>query len=87
MKVLTTLSLTVLAAIEFSGVVAHGQTEKAKDPAQDAVQAMTGKETKGGRRKKAAMCAECGKPESECECKGHKEKSENGRKEESAPKH
>lgn len=41
---------------------------------ESAVQAITGKEPKS-RKKKVQMCAECGKPESECECEGHKEES------------
>ena len=46
--------------------------EEAKPTSADsAVNAMTGKE-KQSRKKKAVMCAECGKPESECECKGEK---------------
>lgn len=39
---------------------------------ENAVNAITGKDKKA-RKKKAAMCNECGKPEAECECKGHKE--------------
>ena len=44
--------------------------EEAKPTSADsAVNAMTGKEKKS-RKKNAVMCAVCGKPETECECKG-----------------
>ena len=38
---------------------------------ESAMSAETSKEKKS-RKKKAMMCADCGKPESECDCKGHK---------------
>lgn len=34
------------------------------------------KTDKKSRKKKVLMCAECGKPESECECEGHHGKGE-----------
>lgn len=34
------------------------------------------KTEKKSRKKKVLMCAECGKPESECECEGHHGKGE-----------
>ncbi len=38
-------------------------------------------EEKPSRRKKAEMCGECGKPETECECHGHKEDKSGEKKE------
>lgn len=44
--------------------------EETKQPATDSpIKTLTEKKE---RKKKVAMCAECGKPESECECDGHK---------------
>ncbi|MBL7689036.1 MAG: hypothetical protein JNJ49_13465 [Bdellovibrionaceae bacterium] len=40
-----------------------------------AVEQLT-KTDKKSRKKKVLMCAECGKPESECECEGHHGKGE-----------
>ncbi len=47
-----------------------------------AVKAMTGT-AKKSRKKKEVMCAECGKPESQCECKGeeHRKTDSNQHKE------
>ena len=35
---------------------------------------------KSKRKKKVEMCAECGKPEAECECKGHKDEKKKDEK-------
>jgi hypothetical protein len=35
---------------------------------------------KEGRKKKAVMCEECGKPEAECECKDHDKEKEKKKK-------
>ncbi|WP_413580698.1 hypothetical protein [Bdellovibrio sp. HCB288] len=40
-------------------------------PTEKALETVTGKDKKA-RKKKVHMCGECGKPEVECECPGHK---------------
>lgn len=46
----------------------------------ETVKNITNPETKKDRRKKVEMCAECGKPESECECKDHKDQEKEEKK-------
>ncbi len=55
------------------GTSAFAQTSTpASTPASKstAIEQLT-KTDKKSRKKKVLMCAECGKPESECECEGH----------------
>ena len=59
------LALTLAAALMVGGT-AFAEENKSS-ATENAVQTMTGKEKKS-RKKKVEMCAECGKPESECEC-------------------
>lgn len=72
--------------IVFVAVFAMGATAFAEEnkstPAQSidkTVQTLTGTE-KTKRKKKVAMCGECGKPEAECECKGHKDEKKKDEK-------
>lgn len=39
----------------------------------ETVKAITGEKKKESRKKKATMCEECGKPETECECEHEEE--------------
>ena len=65
-------SMIFALALTFA-MTATAQTEPSKpaSASDSAVQAMTGN-AKKTRKKKETMCQECGKPESQCECKGHK---------------
>lgn len=56
------------------------QSTPAKQSPVDTVKSITNPEIKKDRRKKVEMCAECGKPESECECKGHKDEEKEDKK-------
>lgn len=73
---------SILVAIAFVGTTnafAQGTPATTTTPAEN-VKAMTAPAKKEGRKKKVAMCAECGKPETQCECKdheGHKEDKKN----------
>lgn len=69
MKIHQAMSLivTILLAINFAWAESH-RTFVSKN--ENAVQKLTGQE-KIIRKKKAEMCSECGKPESDCECHGH----------------
>ncbi|RYZ91668.1 MAG: hypothetical protein EOP06_06425 [Proteobacteria bacterium] len=67
-----------LFAVSIAATFLFGSMALAQDTktgADSAVSALTGKEKKT-RKKKVEMCAECGKPESECDCetKGTKHK-------------
>lgn len=65
------LFITLIATVSFAGSsFAQESTSQNPDKATKAVEAVTGKDKKA-RKKKVEMCAECGKPESECECHGH----------------
>ncbi|RYZ93093.1 MAG: hypothetical protein EOP06_02180 [Proteobacteria bacterium] len=66
-------AISMIATFLFSSMASAQDT---KTGADSAVSAMTCKEKKT-RKKKVEMCAECGKPESECECetKGTEHKS------------
>lgn len=86
MKRMNTFSLVLAVSLIFTGYSASAENEKSASPTDQAVQAMTGKEKKNTRKKKASICAECGKPESECECKDHK-KPESEHKEGDGHKH
>jgi hypothetical protein len=57
-------AVSIVATFLFSSMATAQDT---KTGADSAVSAMNGKEKKT-RKKKVEMCAECGKPESECEC-------------------
>jgi len=61
------------ALVSFVGSPAFAQDEKATT-STDAVKALTTPQKKADRKKKVAMCSECGKPETECEC--HDKKKE-----------
>lgn len=56
--------------------LAENSTPVKENPA-DTVKEITNPTVKKERKKKAQMCAECGKPEHECECKDHKEVKKN----------
>lgn len=68
-----TLTIAFVAVFAF-GATAFGEENKSTptQSADKAVQTITGTE-KTKRKKKVEMCGECGKPEAECECKGHKD--------------
>ena len=66
-------AITVLFGISaFAQVSTPANTPAAKSTA---IEQLT-KTDKKARKKKVLMCAECGKPESECECEGHHGKGE-----------
>lgn len=69
-----TLSI-VFVAVFALGATAFGEENKSipTQSANKTVQTLTGTE-KTKRKKKVAMCGECGKPEAECECHDHKNK-------------
>lgn len=76
-----TIFLGLMAAALVTSGQAFGQSGN-QTQTQDAKKAEAPADKKPSRKKKAMMCSECGKPESECECHGHKdgekEKKEEG---------
>ncbi len=67
------LTLTIATALMMSGPVLAEETKASST--DTAFQAIAGKEKKS-RKKKVEMCAECGKPESECDCPGYEHKKD-----------
>jgi len=68
--------ISAAAVILLSASFAFAQEEKPQTAeSENAVQKVTS-EAKKTRRKKVEMCSECGKPESECECHGHKKEGD-----------
>lgn len=64
--------ITCLAAFALAGPAFAEDLKSSKEqPAQTLTEG-----AKKSRKKKVEMCAECGKPESECECHGQKKKDE-----------
>lgn len=72
MKSVVGLMVVVLMAGSFAFAE---EGKSSSTPADSVLSAVTGKEKKA-RKKKVEMCGECGKPESECECHGHKDESD-----------
>lgn len=69
---------SILVAIAFVGTTtafAQGTPATTTTPAEN-VKAMTAPAKKEGRKKKVAMCNECGKPETQCECDHSADKKE-----------
>ncbi len=67
------MKLTILAVAALFAIGASSSAQEAKtEPTEKAVKVLTGTEKKS-RKKKVEMCAECGKPETECDCDGHKD--------------
>lgn len=62
------LGLITLALLFSSSVMAQGEKTSTISKEEQNVLAAE----KKSRKKKVEMCAECGKPESECECDHHK---------------
>lgn len=72
--------VSMAAVILLSANLAWAQGEKTQAPTgENAVQKITS-ETKKARKKKVEMCSECGKPESECDCPGHKKEDSSSKK-------
>jgi hypothetical protein len=78
------LSTAIVLALGLSGVAVAAETSSQNSQsssAENALKAMTSTKKKS-RKKKVAICAECGKPETQCECDHHdeegKEKHEDG---------
>lgn len=66
--------ISAAAVVLLSANLAWAQDSKIEaSKSENVVQKITGQEKKT-RKKKVEMCAECGKPESECECHGHEKK-------------
>ncbi len=69
MKIVTLKAICVLSIIFTTPCgFAHEKDEKNQKGKSDAVKEITTPEKPSGRRKKVEMCADCGKPETECEC-------------------
>ncbi len=69
------MKLTVLTFAAVFAIGASASAQEAKtEPTEKAVKVLTGTEKKT-RKKKVEMCGECGKPETECECHGHKDEA------------
>lgn len=62
--------LAFLLITSFSGEFAF-----ADNPLEEVIKTEEVKSSKKRRRKKVEMCAECGKPETECQCEGHNDNS------------
>jgi hypothetical protein len=77
MKTLILGLAMVAILISFGGHSAFAQGEKPVTSSDPAANAKT-IEKKSGRKKKVEMCAECGRPESECEC--HDKKKDDRKK-------
>lgn len=74
MKINQLIAIATVALL--SANLAWAEENKTQAPAnENVVQKITGQEKKT-RKKKAEMCGECGKPESECECHGHDKKED-----------
>jgi len=52
---------------------AYSQDSSIKKPQENGVETIV-KESKKERKKKVEMCHDCGKPEEQCDCKGHGKK-------------
>ncbi|WP_413577718.1 hypothetical protein ACLVWU_04665 [Bdellovibrio sp. HCB290] len=72
----------IFAMVLMAGSTAFAHADKSSENKSDAVTVITGKD-KNVRKKKVHMCGECGKPEAECECPGHKNDLEKKAKEQS----
>ena len=74
MKLLLSLILTISVSgtLSFASEKEHDHKSDHHDTATVASKDEPTKQKKKERKKKALMCSECGKPESECECHGHK---------------
>lgn len=80
MKILT----ITFAALFMLSTFALTEEPKTSSP-ENAVKVLTGTEKKS-RKKKIEMCAECGKPESECECNNKNDGEKKSEKRESQEK-
>lgn len=61
-------------------VFAHEKDPKTPKAKGDVVKEVTTPEKPSGRKKKVEICADCGKPETECECDEETKKKEAERK-------
>lgn len=73
--------LSLIMAAFVGGASFAEESKTSTSTPESAVTALTKKDKKS-RKKKVEMCAECGKPESECECKDHKGEEHTEKKEE-----
>lgn len=66
------MKLLIILTFTMSLSVFAQESSQKPTAASDQPVAKLVKEAKKTRKKKVAMCKECGKPEAECECEGHK---------------
>lgn len=70
------VTASVLAILFSMSAFAQNSTPASTPAAKSTAIEQLTKADKKSRKKKVLMCAECGKPESECECEGHHGKGE-----------
>lgn len=70
------LQVFILASSLMASFAALAQVTSTQPSPVETVKAITGAGQKVARKKKAAMCQECGKPESECECEHEENEKE-----------
>lgn len=73
MKIIMIISFALGMFILSTNSFADGEMSTMKSTEE---QKQSTKTVKKSRRKKAMMCNECGKPETECDCEGHKDGEE-----------
>lgn len=59
----------LIAGVLLFSIGGYAHDENPKPKAEGSVETIV-KEVKKGRKKKAEMCHECGKPEEKCDCEG-----------------
>ena len=67
------LAILAMVAALITTQSSWSEESKTQSPKNENVVQKITNEAKKSRKKKVEMCAECGKPESECECHGHKD--------------
>lgn len=68
MKIIMIISFALGMFILSTNSFAEGEMSTVKSTTE---QNQSKEKVKKSRRKKAMMCNECGKPETECDCEGH----------------
>lgn len=69
------MKVFILAALVISNVSLADEVQSSKKESKSTVQEIV-KEGKSSRKKKVEMCHDCGKPESQCDCKGEEHKKD-----------
>ncbi len=87
MKTLIINHLYILCLLLTSeSVFAHEKDAKTLKAKSDVVKEITAPDKPSSRKKKVEICADCGKPETECECDEETKKKETERRQKSEKK-